>query len=156
MSPLNNIAMAGALLLSAGVAAPGPAAALQATANPWFGTILTDDAGRAVYVTSDARDCIEECQLLWTPVPLEAIASPEASLEAEQFGSTRGPAGEEQATYRGQPLFYFTEDFVPGDTNGQQFEEFGRVGFLITPNGVPFDKTIDDECDCHMVEVARN
>ena len=40
-----------------------------------------------------------------------------------------------QATYNGWPLYYFAEDFVAGDINGHDFEEFGGEWYLVTPDG---------------------
>ena len=43
--------------------------------------------------------------------------------------------GKEQATYNGWPLYTFAEDFVEGDVNGHDFEEFGGEWYLVTPEG---------------------
>lgn len=147
------LALVTAIFLSGGILTP--TSALQVANNPWFGTILTDDFGRAVYVTSGNGKCIDECRLLWEPVPLEAVASTALELDTKRVGTTRGPFGEVQATFGGRPLFYFLEDFVAGDTNEQQFEEFGRVGFLVAPNGAPISDAIGDGCGCHN-QIAQN
>ena len=132
-----------------------PAVALQATENPWFGRVLTDDVGVSVYVVEDDRDCIDECRLLWTPVPADAVAASDPDLEPQLIGSMRGPNGIFQTTYAGRPLFYFAEDFVPGDVNGHQFDEFGHVSYLIDPSGTVLDAAFGDECECHLDEIAQ-
>lgn len=132
-----------------------PVSAVQVTDNPWFGAILTDDAGRALYVIGGETQCADECLLLWAPVPAETVTSSESGLDREEFGLTQGPGGKPQATFDGRPLFYFAEDFAAGDTNGHHFEEFGSVGFLISPEGVPLAGAVS-ECGCHVIELARN
>ena len=132
-----------------------PAVALQANDNPWFGPVLTDDAGVSVYVVEDGRDCIDECRLLWMPVPVDAVAAGDPDLEPQLIGSIRSPNGIVQATYAGRALFYFAQDFVPGDVNGHHFDEFGHVSYLIDPSGTVLDAAFGDECECHLDEIAQ-
>ena len=37
--------------------------------------------------------------------------------------------------YNGWPLYTFADDYVPGDVNGHDFEEFGGEWYLMTPAG---------------------
>jgi predicted lipoprotein with Yx(FWY)xxD motif len=131
-----------------------PAAVLQANDNPWFGPVLTDDAGISVYVIELGHDCIGECLLLWTPVPFEAATAVDPDLTPELISSIGGPGETIQVTYDGHPLFYFTEDFVEGDVNGHHFYEFGYASYLIAPTGDVLRGNGTEECECHQ-EVAE-
>ena len=88
-------------------------------------------------------------------VPVASVADGDPDLERELLGSIRASNGIFQATYAGRPLFYFAEDFVPGDVNGHHFDEFGHVSYLIDPRGTVLDATFGDECECHMGEIAQ-
>jgi predicted lipoprotein with Yx(FWY)xxD motif len=116
--------------------------------------VLTDDAGISVYAVERGHNCIEECVVLWTPVPLDAANAVDPDLTPELIGSFRNPSGIIQVTYDGHPLFYFAEDFVEGDINGHRFDEFGYASYLIAPTGDVIDGNGTEECECHAPEVA--
>jgi predicted lipoprotein with Yx(FWY)xxD motif len=46
-------------------------------------------------------------------------------VDAGLVGSFRRPDGKVQAMYNGWPLYSFADDYVAGDVNGHDFEEFG-------------------------------
>jgi predicted lipoprotein with Yx(FWY)xxD motif len=125
--------------------------ALKAVHNPWFGQVLTDGTGLSLYVLDQDRDCIDECRLLWPPVPADAVPLAGPGIDAQLIGSVRGPSGVMQATYNGQPLHYFAEDFVAGDVNGQGFAEFGHTGSLVSPDGAALSDQTGEDCGCHSV-----
>ena len=145
--------LAGLATVLVGIAMP--AAALQVKDTRWFGPVLTDDDGLSVYVVEESPDCINECRVLWTPVPVVAVADADPALKPDLIGSIRDPSGVAQATYGGRPLFYFAEDFVAGDFNGQHFDEFGYFSYLIAPSGAVLDGADGDDCECHLDEVAQ-
>jgi len=43
--------------------------------------------------------------------------------------------GSTQVTYAGHPLYTYTADASPGDTNGNGINEFGAVWYAVQPNG---------------------
>ena len=59
-------------------------------------------------------------------------------LDSELLGSAPRNDGTEQATYNGWPLYYFVNDAVPGDVNGQGVND---VWDLLDPvgNGIGID-----------------
>jgi predicted lipoprotein with Yx(FWY)xxD motif len=38
-------------------------------------------------------------------------------------------------TYNGHPLYYFASDTKPGDTTGQNINQFGAPWYVLTSNG---------------------
>lgn len=88
--------------------------------------VLTDSAGFSLYIregdTASTSDPVSGCTTVgclkqW---PLFAVENPSvpAELSADDFGVFERPDGEKQATYQGWPLYYFSGDVAPGDTNG--------------------------------------
>jgi predicted lipoprotein with Yx(FWY)xxD motif len=114
--------------------------------HPEHGEYLTDSGGMALYLFEEDRrggdrgravesDCLDECLTRWPPVAANPPLKAEGSADAALLGSFTRPDGKVQATYNGWPLYTFAEDFVPGDINGHDFEEFGGEWYLVTPEG---------------------
>jgi predicted lipoprotein with Yx(FWY)xxD motif len=104
------------------------------TADSDLGTILVDAEGFTLYVftndTGGESACYEGCADTWPPVPGDtAIGS---DLDASLFGTTARTDGTEQLTVNGQPLYRYTPDAAPGDTNGQGV---GGVWFVVGADG---------------------
>ena len=120
--------------ITGGMLAISLLALMQAPA--WAGETadhLTDAHGRAVYVLSGAA-CEQDCALLWAPVPAGAVSA-SSPADTRLVGTEPLPGGTTGATYAGKPLYYFAEDVLAGDTNGHRFEEFGAIGYLVSPSG---------------------
>ena len=66
-----------------------------------------------------------------------AKASPSLAftLTRSQLGTSRRTDGSEQVTYAGHPLYRFTADTKPGQTNGEGLEEFGGCCDVLSPAG---------------------
>jgi predicted lipoprotein with Yx(FWY)xxD motif len=101
--------------------------------NATLGPILTDGRGMTMYTlssdTAGSSTCSNTCVTVWPP----ALApSPSSSLNVSTgvsgtFGSTTRSDGSLQLTYNGKPLYFFSHDSVPGDTNGQGVtDDFGH------------------------------
>ncbi len=99
-----------------------------------FGQILVNADGFTLYgFTVDANGesaCYEQCAELWPPVPADSEIGPD--LDASIFGSISRTDGPDQLTANGQPLYLYTPDVNPGDTNGQAFN---NVWFVVDPSG---------------------
>jgi predicted lipoprotein with Yx(FWY)xxD motif len=87
---------------------------------------LTDNQGMTLYIrTSDSSGvstCNNACAIVWPPLP---PPTGDATLPAGANGAlatlTRGD-GTLQLSYNGMPLYRYTGDFQPGDTNGQSLD----------------------------------
>jgi hypothetical protein len=106
---------------------PEHAGSWLASACPWRDHLC----GRAV-----ETDCVtDDCLSRWPPLGGRELPAAGDGVDASLIGSFTGPDGNKQATYNGWPLYTFAEDFVEGDVNGHDFEEFGGEWYLVTPEG---------------------
>jgi predicted lipoprotein with Yx(FWY)xxD motif len=113
--------------------------ALQVATTPG-GVILTDASGHAVYIMEgDAGGpgaCTGDCASQFTPVSGSAMpASGQTDVKASMAGSTTKPDGSKQATYNGQPLYYYKGDQASGDTKGEGAKAGSATGYLVSPEG---------------------
>jgi len=87
-----------------------------------LGTILTTTDGYTLYTFdndvagSGASACDASCAATWPPLPVPA---PTASSDVTgELGTITRDDGSPQVTYKGKPLYLFSSDAAPGDTNG--------------------------------------
>jgi predicted lipoprotein with Yx(FWY)xxD motif len=62
------------------------------------------------------------CLSLWKPL---VFARGKHPTGAPKLGTVKRPNGKTQVTYRGRPLYRFTEDRRPGDVGGEGFRDVG-------------------------------
>lgn len=118
-------------------------------ANPFYSALimgndevplyLADDRGFSLYLfrndTKGEGDeppvsaCEGDCLTAWPPFALEAGGAPSV-LNDEDF-TVLSRDGVEQVVYRGWPLYFFANDEVPGDVNG---DGVGEVWELFDPS----------------------
>jgi len=118
---------------SATTAAATPAASTGATtvktaSNSTVGaTILTAPNGLTLYKLSGESAgkfiCTSQsCLAVWHPLKATAGTAPSGT---SSLGTVMRPDGTEQVTYEGAPLYTFTPDKAPGQTNGQGLKDVG-------------------------------
>lgn len=102
-----------------------------------LGEIVVDADGNTVYVflpdDQGPSTCTEGCLAAW-PALLGGHAAGSGVDNALLGTSSRPDDGTTQATYNGWPLYYFSGDRDPGDTNGQGV---GGNWFVIGTDGEP-------------------
>lgn len=107
---------------------------VQVGQNDALGAILTDANGMTLYVfmrdTPDVSNCNGGCAGTWP-----AFQPPEGDLTEPDgvtgiLGVITRQDGTMQVTYNDMPLYHFSGDMNPGDTNGQGI---GGVWFAATP-----------------------
>lgn len=109
------------------------------TAGTSLGTIVVDGKGMTAYVydkdTKGATQsaCTGVCQPLW-PAIESSSTTPTVKGVTGTVGTITGVDGKPQVTLNGWPLYTFTGDPKPGDTNGQGYENEWSVIF---PDGTP-------------------
>lgn len=100
------------------------------------GTHLVDGEGRALYLfTLDegrTSSCDGECATAWPPYLGEPVAVGDVDLSL--LGNAERGDGAIQVTYGDHPLYTYSGDTGPGDTNGHGFNDFW---FLVGPDGEP-------------------
>jgi predicted lipoprotein with Yx(FWY)xxD motif len=123
-----------------GTKAGQPAAkptAVVSTEIPGFGNALTDQDGRTLYLfAKDSKDpsesrCEGACAEKWPPMPATADVKV-TGFDPELLGTVVRTDGSEQVTVGGWPVYTFTGDTAPGQTNGHGFDD---VWFVIEKEG---------------------
>jgi predicted lipoprotein with Yx(FWY)xxD motif len=105
-----------------------------------LGTILVDSKGNTLYVfmndTSDVSTCTGDCAASWPALIAkgEVKAGGGGDVDESLLGTSARDDGKMQVTYNGHPLYYFSGDQAPGDTNGQGV---GGIWFVVSPAGDP-------------------
>lgn len=105
-----------------------------ASSSSW-GAYLTDPKGMTLYLyTKDSQGvptCYDQCAVIWPPY----LVTPGESLSVAtgitgMISTTTRTDGTIQLTYKGSPLYYYSKDAKPGDTNGQGL---GSVWYIVAP-----------------------
>lgn len=132
---------------TASAAAPATAAAgatttdgVVDTGDTDLGTILVDSNGRTLYLfeadTGGKSSCNGQCAQVWPPFIAEGKVTAGAGADASKLGTTKRTDGSLQVTYNGLPLYYYVSDSKPGDTTGNNVDQFGAEWYAVTPAGV--------------------
>jgi predicted lipoprotein with Yx(FWY)xxD motif len=99
--------------------------------NAKLGAILVNGAGMTLYTLSSEAGgvikCSGGCLNVWPPVTLPAgVSAPTLGTGVTgAVGTITRPDGSVQVTYQGLPLYTFSRDKAPGDTNGNGIVAFG-------------------------------
>jgi predicted lipoprotein with Yx(FWY)xxD motif len=119
--------------------ADGTPATIGVANNGGLGRILVDSHGETLYLfQKDAGTrsaCSGACAAAWPP--LRASHKPVLSSGTSPSMVTTAPRsdGARQVVYHGHPLYRFSGDKNPGDTNGQGVTAFGGAWYAVSPAG---------------------
>ena len=123
--------------------APTKAAAGAPTvklASTKFGKILVDSHGRTLYdFVADktmSSTCYGACASLWPPLTVTGTPKGGPQVRASLLGTTKRTDGTTEVTYNGHPLYYYAGDSRPGQTTGQNINQFGALWYVLTANGL--------------------
>ncbi|MCA1983226.1 COG4315 family predicted lipoprotein [Nocardioides nematodiphilus] len=137
-STSNNATAGGGGATASGSSGDGEAETIG-TASGGYGTYLTADDGRAVYLwmadKGSTSSCSGACATVWPPVLTDGAPKATQSAVAADLGTTTRSDGKTQVTYQGHPLYYFASDTKAGQTSGQGSDGFGAKWWLLTPAG---------------------
>jgi predicted lipoprotein with Yx(FWY)xxD motif len=106
------------------------------TADTALGKIIVDAQGKTLYyfandiAANGTSACNGQCAGIWPPFNTSVIQV-SAPLDPADFASITRADGTKQTTYYGWPLYYYSGDKNPGDTNG---ENFLKIWFVIKPD----------------------
>jgi len=107
---------------------------IQLAANATFGTILTDSAGRTLYMfgtdVAGIPSCTGGCETVW-PLYYSSNASTDLNLPSAEVGVVTRTDGRKQSTYKGYPLYYYKDDAAPNETKG---DGIGGIWFVAKPD----------------------
>jgi predicted lipoprotein with Yx(FWY)xxD motif len=108
------------------------------TVSTKIGTVLTNSKGLTLYWfakdTPTKSNCNGSCAHYWPPVAGPVKAASGVSLPGK-FGTIKRSDGSVQATYDGHPLYTYTGDSAPGQTNGNGLNLSGGLWYAVTPSG---------------------
>jgi predicted lipoprotein with Yx(FWY)xxD motif len=107
--------------------------AVVLAASP-LGNILVDQDGNTLYLFGpDGQGpsvCNDGCAAAWPPLLSGSVAGD--GVDPALLGTAARTDGSEQVTYNGWPLYYYADDSVPGDTNGQGVN---AVWYVVSASG---------------------
>jgi predicted lipoprotein with Yx(FWY)xxD motif len=119
--------------------AGGRPATLGVENNGNLGKILADADGRTLYLfqadTGTKSACTGACAAAWPPLRAGRKRVAGQGASAAKIGTTPRSDGGPQITYNGHPLYTYTADQKPGDTNGQGLNAFGGLWYAVDPAG---------------------
>ena len=100
-----------------------------------LGKVLVDSRGRTVYLFRKDSRGKSFCAAAWPPVRAQGRPMPGPGLSAAKLTTTARSDGAPQVLYNGHPLYRYTGDAKPGDTNGQRVTAFGAAWFAVSGAG---------------------
>ncbi|MDH6109743.1 putative lipoprotein with Yx(FWY)xxD motif [Kitasatospora sp. MAP12-15] len=106
--------------------------------NATLGQIVTDGSGHTLYrfdqdtANPSMSNCTGSCATLWPAATAPSGAVTATGISANLIGTVTRADGTKQLTLNGWPLYRYSHDTAPGDTNGQGV---GGIWFAATPTG---------------------
>jgi len=92
------------------------------TRSTSLGTVLVTSNGLTLYHLTTEHggqvQCTGSCAQTWPPYTVAAGTMPTGTGTMTGLGTLTRPDGTTQVTYNGEPLYRFSGDSAPGDTNG--------------------------------------
>jgi predicted lipoprotein with Yx(FWY)xxD motif len=119
--------------------ASGKAATVGLANEGNLGNILVDSQSRSLYLfqkdIGTKSECAGACAAAWPPLRATGKPVVGGALSASKVGTTARSDGKPQVTYNGHPLYLYSADQKPGDTNGQGLNVFGGGWFALSAAG---------------------
>lgn len=120
------LALAPTFALAASLA-PATDVMLQTTQTP-LGQVLAGPNGHTLYTLSsdglNSSTCSGQCATVWPPLLVDA-GGQVTPLGTTGLAVISRPDGTAQVSWNGHPLYYFSGDSAPGQTNGEGISSFG-------------------------------
>ena len=126
--------------------------------NAEFGDILVADNGLTLYIfTPDepgVSNCNGGCAVAWPPLTVADGETPAGGMDitGELTLITRDD-GSQQVALDGAPLYFYRDDGVPGDTNGQGVND---IWWVVDATGTPIQPTPELIAETPTVQLGGN
>jgi predicted lipoprotein with Yx(FWY)xxD motif len=108
-------------------------------ATSGLGQILVDSQGRTLYLFAKdmgtQSECTGACASAWPPLRATGKPTVGSGANASLVGTTMRSDGNTQVTYGGHPVYLFSGDQNPGDTNGEGLVAYGASWYAVSPTG---------------------
>jgi predicted lipoprotein with Yx(FWY)xxD motif len=117
-----------------------------------LGRILVDSKGNTLYAfghdLKNKSRCSGPCASNWPPA-LTKAKKPKvgAGVSSAKLRVIKRSDGGRQLSYAGHPLYRFSLDNGPGDTNGQGLNAFGGTWHVVSPAGKPVTQAPQSSTD---------
>ncbi len=109
-------------------------AIITTSSNAPLGTFAVASNGMTLYTyspdTPGVSNCSGQCAANWPPYTVAAGTSLSANGLTGAVATITRADGSTQVTYKGAPVYFYTKDTKPGDTNGQGV---GGVWYVVKP-----------------------
>jgi predicted lipoprotein with Yx(FWY)xxD motif len=116
-----------------------------------LGTFVVDSQGRTLYRfekdTGSKSMCSGACAAAWPPSTVSGKPKAGKDVDAALIGTTTRSDGTKQVTYDGHPLYRYAGDQAPGDTNGQDLDQFGGSWYVVSPSGQKIENEAETSGD---------
>lgn len=105
---------------------------VKTTYSKFLGTYLVNQSGFTLYYFQndskaiDNSTCYGDCAKLWPPFYASDILVPDDLSEID-FGVIARADGSKQTTFKGWPLYLYSRDRYPEDTNGKGVNDFWHI-----------------------------
>jgi predicted lipoprotein with Yx(FWY)xxD motif len=106
-----------------------------------LGKILTTGSGRTVYMFTKDRKNVDKCVKIqfctstWPPVTTREAAEAEPGVKQSLLGKIKIAGGKFQVTYAGHPLYTYSGDTGPGQTDYVGISMFGGKWYALNAAG---------------------
>src|SRR5581483_4172348 len=135
-----------AVVAGAAVAASGSTSSAAKAKSPTlklrktsFGKILVDKTGRTLYAfghdKKDKSRCSGQCAGFWPPVAAPKHPTVASGISKSKLKTIKRGDGTKQLSYNGHPLYRYSGDAKPGDTNGENITAFGGTWDVLSKSG---------------------
>jgi predicted lipoprotein with Yx(FWY)xxD motif len=127
------------LAAPAGASAKGPATVK--VSNSILGKILVNGSGRTLYMfTKDGRGkdrCATSrgCASVWPPLTTNGKPIARSGAKSSLLGTIRLPNRSLQVTYAGHPLYTYSADLMPHETDYVGSPQFGGTWYAVSSAG---------------------
>jgi predicted lipoprotein with Yx(FWY)xxD motif len=139
LAMLTALAIVGVL----GAATASAGTAQITTRHTTLGTFLVS-GGRTLYLfEADGRNLVHlhrPCAGTWPPLTTSGRPTAASGVNATPLGTIKRGSTEE-VTYAGHPLYLYSGDTRPGDTNSQDLKLFGAKWYVVSVTGAAITKS---------------
>lgn len=120
--------------------------------NAELGQILVDSDGRTLYLfekddEGDESYCAGECANAWPPLITKGEPQAGSGIDASKVTTFTRDDGNTQVSYADHPLHYYAGDQAPGDTTGNDLDQFGAGWYALTASGDGTEDSGSDSAD---------
>jgi predicted lipoprotein with Yx(FWY)xxD motif len=105
-----------------------------------LGQIVVDGSGRTLYLfekdtSGDASTCSGACAQAWPPLMSKGMPTASGGVDSAKLTTLRRSDGSTQVAYNAHPLYYYAGDSAPGDTSGNDLDQFGAEWYAMDAAG---------------------